>query len=83
MEVPRLGIKSELQLLATATATATPDLSESATYTTAHSNARSFDPLSKARDGTQILIDSSRVCFHCTTAGTPKIWSSFQEIVEF
>ena len=27
MEVPRLGVKSELQLLAYATATATPDLS--------------------------------------------------------
>ena len=40
MEVPRLGIESELQL--PATATATQDLSPSATYTTAHGNARSL-----------------------------------------
>ena len=37
-EIPGLGVKSKLQLPAYATATATPDLTESATYTTAHSN---------------------------------------------
>ena len=42
MEVPRLGVKSELQLLAYSTDTATQDLSHrSATYTTAHGNTRS------------------------------------------
>ena len=40
MEFASLGVESELQLPAYATATATPDLSPSATYTTAHSNAR-------------------------------------------
>ena len=41
MEVPRLGVESELQLPAYAAATAMPDLSRtSATYTTAHGNAR-------------------------------------------
>jgi len=42
MEVPRLGVESEPQ----------PDRirAASATYTTAHSNAGSFNPLSKARD---------------------------------
>ena len=39
MEVPRLGVKSKLHLPAYATATATQDPSESATYTTAHCNA--------------------------------------------
>ena len=42
MEVPRVGIRLELQLLAYATVTATWDLSASATYATAHSNARSL-----------------------------------------
>ena len=44
MEVPRLGVKSELQLLAyaTATATATRDLSPIFDYNTAHSNTRSL-----------------------------------------
>ena len=42
MEVPRLGVESELQLPAYTTTTAMPDLSTSATYTTAHGNARSL-----------------------------------------
>ena len=42
MEVPRLGVKSELQLLAYVTATAMWDQSHILTYTTAHTNARSL-----------------------------------------
>ena len=42
MEVPRLGVESEQQLLAYATATATQGPSRSATYTTAHGNAGSL-----------------------------------------
>ena len=41
MEVPRLGVKAELQLPAYTTATATRDWSRSETYTTAHGNTRS------------------------------------------
>ena len=29
------------------------------------------DPLSKARDGTLILMDTSWICFCCATTGTP------------
>ena len=49
MEVPRLGIESELQLGAYTTATATPDLSS---VFNQHSSrqARSFYPLIEARD---------------------------------
>ena len=42
MEVPKLGVQSELQLLAYATATATWIQAESATYTTAQDNAGSL-----------------------------------------
>ena len=42
MEVPRMGAESEPQLRAYTTATATPDLSSSVTYTAAHSNASSL-----------------------------------------
>ena len=42
MEVPRLRVQSELQLLAYATATATQDSSCVWTYTTAHGNAGSL-----------------------------------------
>ena len=52
MEVPRLGVKSQLQLSAYATATATRDQAASATYTTAHGNATFLTQLSKARDQT-------------------------------
>ena len=62
MELPRLGVELELQLLTYTTATATWDLSHmgSATYTTAQSNT---NLLSQARDGTQILMDTSQVCY--------------------
>ena len=52
--VPRLGIELELQLPAYATAIATT----SVTYTTAHDKARSFNPLSEAKDRTHILMDT-------------------------
>ena len=42
MEVPRLGVKSKLQLLAYTTATAMPDRAASANYTTTYSNAGSL-----------------------------------------
>ena len=42
MEVPRLGVESELPLLAYTTATAMPDLRVSASYPAAHGNARSL-----------------------------------------
>ena len=49
MEVPRLGVMSELQLPAYTTATATLDLSWVCTYTIAHDNAGS--PTHWARPG--------------------------------
>ena len=61
MEVPRLEVGWELQLQATVTATAMPDLTMSAIYTTAHSNAWILNPLSKARDRTCVLMDTSQV----------------------
>ena len=61
MEVPRLGVKSELQLPAYATDTATImcDLSCSI-YTTAHGNARSLTP-SEDRDQICLIRDTSWV----------------------
>ena len=57
MAVPGLGVESELQLLA---------------YITAHGQCWILDSLSKARDRTGILMDTSWICFHCATMGTPK-----------
>ena len=42
MDVPSLGVESELRLPAYTTATATQELSMSVTYTIAHGNARSL-----------------------------------------
>ena len=48
-EVPRLGVKSELQLWTYTTAIATQNLSRLATYTTAHSNTRSLTHWARPR----------------------------------
>ena len=71
MEVPRLGVKLELQLPAYTTATAMWDLSYVCDLH--HSSWTRWipDPLSKARDRTHILVDTSWIHFYCTTTGTP------------
>ena len=73
MEVPRLGVESELQLLAYTTATATWDLTR--VYGLHHSSrqCRILNPLSQARDRTCNLMVPSRNRFHGATTGTPEI----------
>ena len=57
MEVPRLGIELELQLLAYATATQDP----SCVCNLYHSSQQCqiFNPLSQARDWTHVLMNTS------------------------
>ena len=65
MEVPRLGVKLELQLPAYATAIATPDL---------HRNSWKcwiLNPLSKVRDRICILMYTSWVHYPWATSETP------------
>ena len=71
MEVPRLGVKLELQLPTYATATATPDLS--CVCTLHHSSQLRWipDTLIKARDRTLNLLVPSQIRFRCATMGTP------------
>ena len=61
MEVPRLGVEWELQMLAYITGTAMQD--PSCICDLHHSSWQHWilDPLSEARDWTQILMDTSRV----------------------
>ena len=73
MEVPRVGVKSERQLPATATATAMWDPSRVCNLHHSSWQLQIPDPLSKARNRTRILMDTSRICLHCTVTGTP-IW---------
>jgi len=58
MDVPRLGIESQLQLTAYTTATATPDLSHSIPQLIA---TPILNPLSEARDRNCVLLDTSWV----------------------
>ena len=65
MKVPRIGVESELQLPAYTRATATLDPSHICdlvtTVTTAHGNTGSFNQLSKGRDWTCFLMDTSQI----------------------
>ena len=81
MEVPKLGVELDLQLPAYTTTTATPDPSH--IFELYHSSWQCwiFDPLSKAREGTLILMDTSQVHFCCTTVGTPDLFNSYTQIV--
>ena len=63
MEVSRPGIASELQLRAYTTVMQDSN-HVCVTFTTAHSDARSFKPLSKARDQIDVLMDTSRFRYH-------------------
>ena len=69
MEVPRLGVETELQLPDYFTATATQDPSLVCDHSS--QKHRIPDPLSKVKDQTHILMDISQNCFHCTMTGTP------------
>ena len=64
MEVPRLEVKSELQLPAYPKATATPDPSHSCELHHSSLQCQILNPLSKARDQTRILTDPSQVHYH-------------------
>ena len=70
MEVPRLGVESELQLLACTTATAKQDLSRVCNLHHSSWQHQTLNPLSEARDWTHILMDTSWVCYHWATTGT-------------
>ena len=73
-EVPRLVFKSELQLPACATATATWDLSCICELHYSSWQHQILNPLSKARDRTGNLIVPSQICFCCTMMETPDLF---------
>ena len=61
MEVPRLVVKSELQLPAYTTATATPDPSRVCDLHHSSQKHQILNPLSNARDPTQVLVNANWV----------------------
>ena len=71
MEFPRLGVKAEIQLLAYITATAMPDLSYICDLHCSFQQHWLLNQLSKARDGTPILMDTTGFLTHWAIRGTP------------
>ena len=71
MEVLRLGVESEPDLPAYATATAMPDLSLICELHHSLWQCWILNSLSKTRDRTCILTEISQVRYHWATAGTP------------
>ena len=71
MEVPRLGVESELQL--PAYATATPDLSR--VFDLHHSSWKHWilNTPSEAGDRTRILMVPNQISFRCATTATPAL----------
>ena len=74
MEIPGLGVELELQLPATATAT----WNQSCVCDLQHSLCQHqiLNPLSKAKDGTCILMVISWIPYYWATTGTPR-WHYF------
>ena len=70
-EVARLGVKSELQLLAYTTATATPDLSCVCNLHHSSQQCQIFNPLSEARGQIHSLMNRSQVRYCWVTEETP------------
>ena len=71
MEVPRLGVESELQLPAYTTATATWDPSCVCNLHLSLQQRRILNPLSEAREQSRVLMDSSQIHFCWATMATP------------
>ena len=70
MEVSRLGVESEMQMLAYTTATATSD--PRCIYLHHSSQqCKVLNPLNKARNWTHILMDTSQAALCLATVGTP------------
>ena len=72
MEVHRLGVMSELQLLAYATTTATPDLTHVCNLHHSLWQCGILNPLSEARDWTCTLMDTSQVLNLLSHSGNSK-----------
>ena len=71
MEVPGLGVQSELLLPAYTTATATPDPSHVCDLHHSSWQCRILNTLSKASNQTYVFMDASQIRFCWATTGTP------------
>ena len=72
MQIPRLGVELELQMLAYTTATATRVPSHVCNLHHRSRQRRILNPLIEARNRTCNLMVPSRIHFCCTMTGTPE-----------
>ena len=72
MEIPRLGVESELQLPAYVTATAMQDPSLVCDLHHSSQQCQILNPLSEIRR-TRNLMVPSRIRLHCATTGIPVV----------
>ena len=72
LEVPRLGIQSELLLPAYARVVSTPDLSHDCNLYHSSRQRQILNPLSEGKDRTRNLMVPSQIRFRCTMTGTPQ-----------
>ena len=75
MEVTRLGVESELQLPAHATAIATQEPNHVCDLHHGSRQHQILNPLSKARNRTCNLMEASRIHFHCTMTGSSRCFN--------
>ena len=79
MEVPRVGVESELQLPTYTTATTTWDPSRVCNLHHSSWQRQNLNPLGEARDRTLILIGTSQIPFRCASMGIPSAYFIFTE----
>ena len=75
MEVPRPEVELELQLPAYTTATAMQDPRHICDVHRSSRQRQIADLLNEARDRTQILVDTSWICFHQAKTETLRIFN--------
>ena len=80
MEVPRLGVQSELLLSSYTTATATPDPRHICNLHHSSQQRQILNPMSKARDQTCKLVVPGQIRFCCATMGTPNFSEIFKNV---
>ena len=71
MEIPRLGVQSELQLLARTTAIAMPDPSRVCNLHHSSQQCCTLNSLREGRNWTHNLMVPSWICLHYAKMGTP------------
>ena len=85
MEIPRLRVKLELQLQAYQEPQQHEDPSHVCNLHHSSWQCQIPDPLSKARDQSHILMNTSQIHFCCATTGTPGLYFliSFINLLNF